>query len=137
MPVQADPPKGKAKTPSETVELHPKPLRLTGFATWYGQPGEITAEVTPFNPAGMNAAMFQKGIALGDSVDVQLASDPTKTVDVIVNDTGPFARGSDGKALRPFQPDASVIIDLTPAAFLSLAPLSVGKIPVVVTVIKK
>ncbi len=82
----------------------------------------------------MNAAMYQRGVDLGDRVNVQLQSNPSQSIDVLVNDTGPFARGSDGRALMPLRADPNIVIDLTPTAFKTLTGnLAVGKVPVIVT----
>jgi hypothetical protein len=82
----------------------------------------------------MSAAMYQPGVVFGDVVSVQLQSSPQKSIDVTINDTGPFARDDKGKAIRPLRPDPNIIIDLTPAAFLSLAgSLKVGVVQVIVT----
>ena len=124
-------------TPLSPTEAKPKQITFIGYATYYGSAGEKTAEGKPFNPNGMNAAMFQKVVTLESSAYVQLSSDPKKSIDVTVNDTGPFLRGSDKKPVYPLQPDPNIVIDLTPAAFAKLAPLSAGKIPVIVTVTVK
>jgi len=59
----------------------------------------------------------------------------TRTVSVIVNDRGPFARNADGKPLHPLRPDPRGVIDLTPAAFRQLVgTLRVGRVHVTVTV---
>jgi rare lipoprotein A (peptidoglycan hydrolase) len=109
--------------------------RFSGEATYYNLPGNNTASGAPFDPNADAAAMYQKGVRLGDQVRVELQSDPSRSVDVIVNDTGPFARGSDGRALRPLQADPRTIIDLTPHAFKELTgDLRQGRVPV--TVIK-
>ncbi len=83
----------------------------------------------------MTATMYRPGIiSLGQRVRVTLQSDGQKGITVTVNDTGPFARGDDGKALRPLQPDPVTIIDLTPKAFRNLnGSLEAGRVPVIVT----
>ena len=59
----------------------------------------------------------------------------TKTIQVTVNDRGPFKRGKDHKPLRPLEPDPDTVIDLTPAAFKTLVgDLSTGRVHVTVTV---
>ena len=58
----------------------------------------------------------------------------TTTVRVVVNDTGPFARGSNGKALQPLRPDPKIVIDLTPTAMKALTGSSNNRVPVTVTV---
>jgi len=108
---------------------------IKGDATYYNLVGRKTASGQVFNPNSSNAAMYRCGvIKMGDTVTVQLQSEPSKSVTVIVNDTGPFLRGSDGRAIYPLQPDPNIVIDLTPAAFRDLAgSTAVGRVPVVVT----
>jgi hypothetical protein len=108
---------------------------LTGYATYYNLVGKKTAYGQHFDPDGNNAAMFQPGLVHnGDSVTVRLQSDPKTSVDVTINDTGPFARGPDKKALIPLRPDPDNIIDLTPRAFQALTgSLKAGKVPITVT----
>ena len=78
--------------------------------------------------------MYQKGVKIGDKVRVSRTDDPSKYVDVTVNDTGPFQRGPDGKASRPLQADPKTVVDLTPSAFKKLAgSLGKGRISVTVT----
>lgn len=45
----------------------------------------------------------------------------TRSITVVANDRGPFARRADGTAKLPLQPDPIGVIDLTPAAFRRLA----------------
>ncbi len=108
---------------------------IKGDATYYNLVGRKTASGQLFNPNSSNAAMYQRGvIRMGDTVTVQLQNEPSKSVTVTVNDTGPFLRGSDGRAIYPLQPDPNIVIDLTPAAFRDLAgSTAVGRVPVVVT----
>ena len=69
---------------------------------------------------GMNAAMTRGRVALGTDVRVRLQNDPTRSNTVQTNDTGPFARGNDGRSLHPLRPDPDIVIDLTPHAFEAL-----------------
>jgi Lytic transglycolase len=110
--------------------------QLTGYATRYNLPGNTTASGQLFDPNGMNAAMTGNRAPLGASVQVQLQSDPGNSIQVQVNDTGPFARGENGAPLHPLQPDPNIIIDLTPHAFdvLTNNHRYLGKVPVIVTV---
>ena len=60
------------------------------------------------------------GFRLGDVVRVQLQDDPTRFVDVRVNDTGPFALDAQRNLIRPLRPNPDRMIDLTPAAMEAL-----------------
>ena len=62
-------------------------------------------------------------------IRTQWASE-SNSICVEVNDRGPFARGADGKALKPLQADPNKIIDLTPEAFEKLTGVKdAGKNP--------
>jgi RHS repeat-associated protein len=106
----------------------------TGTATYYNLPGK-TASGAPFNPNGMNAAMFQPGVVqMGNVMNVSLVNSPFTSVTVTVNDTGPFLRGPNGRAVYPLQSDPAHLIDLTPAAFTALTgSTNAGHVPVTVT----
>lgn len=58
----------------------------------------------------------------------------TTTIRVVVNDTGPFARGANGRALSPLRPDPNIVIDLTPTAMRALTGHSRNRVAVTVTV---
>lgn len=59
----------------------------------------------------------------------------TKSITVVVNDRGPFARGADGKAIVPLEPAPGRVIDLTPTAFEKLVGTTrPGHVAVTVTV---
>lgn len=59
----------------------------------------------------------------------------TRSISVVVNDRGPFARDANGKAAVPLQPSSERVIDLTPAAFEKLVGTTKpGLVPVTVTV---
>ena len=108
---------------------------ISGNATYYNLPGNKTASGEKFDPNSYSGAMFQKpGIHLGDCVNVQLQSDPSKSVNVRINDHGPFERDENGKPLRPLRADPEIVIDLTPTAFTALTgSLKEGKVAVTVT----
>ncbi len=92
----------------------------TGKASYYGSRGGKTANGERVNPKALTAA--HKTLPFGTIVRVT-ADRNGKTVDVRINDRGPFIRGR--------------IIDLTPAAFAKLAPLRHGVIPVSIRVIQE
>jgi rare lipoprotein A (peptidoglycan hydrolase) len=123
------------KEGSKVIDPGSASVVIIGDATYYNLVGNKTASGEEFDPQSNNAAMFQPGvIKIGDVVNVQLKSNPNVYVTVTINDTGPFARGSDGKAIIPLQPDPNIIIDLTPAVFRDLAgSTAVGRVPVIVT----
>jgi rare lipoprotein A (peptidoglycan hydrolase) len=106
-----------------------------GDATSYNLPGSKTASGVPFDPTAMSAAMFPGRVPLGSKVVVTLQSDPTRSLVVTINDTGPFLRGPDGRAVRPYQPDPLVAIDLTPAAMEALTGTGVNRVAVTVTIV--
>ena len=82
----------------------------------------------------MTAAMTAEKAHLGAFVKVTSVVN-NKTISVRVNDRGPFLRGADKKAVRPFQPDPHIVIDLTKAAFKELTGgLGMGKVRVRVEV---
>ena len=56
------------------------------------------------------------------------------TIKVVVNDTGPFERGANGRALQPLRPDPNIVIDLTPTAMKALTGSATNRVPVTVTV---
>jgi rare lipoprotein A len=84
-------------------------------ASWYtAPPGARTADGETFNPNALTAA--HKSLPFGSVVTV---TGNGRSVHVRINDRGPFVAGR--------------CIDLTPAAFRALAPLSAGVVPVTVT----
>jgi rare lipoprotein A len=98
------------------------PLVLIGaIASWYGEEhrGHIRADGRPFDPDSLSAASWN--YPLGTVLEVQHES---RRVFVVVNDRGP-ARWVSG-----------VDIDLSRRAFEMLAPLSLGRIPVTITIVK-
>jgi hypothetical protein len=110
-------------------------MLLNGFATFYNLPGATTAYGERFDSGQLTAAMTADRAKRNSLVIVKLVNDPSKQVIVRINDTGPFARGLDGRPLKPLQPDPDIVIDLTPAAFRSLTGgLEQGKVKVAVTV---
>jgi hypothetical protein len=125
-------PAAQAQTLAPVAETR----ELTGFATFYNQPGNRTASGRTFDPNGLTAAMTSDRAKIGDKVRVQLQSDPSRSVDVIINDTGPFERRPDGMVIRPLRPDPKIVIDLTPHAFdvLTGDKRALGKVQVIVTV---
>ena len=78
---------------------------LTGMATYYDLPGSKTASGQVFDRNGLNAAMTSEKSAIGTKVRVQLQSDPSRSIDVIVNDAGPFARDANGRPMHPLRAD--------------------------------
>lgn len=127
---------------SEQARNHSaKNREFKGDATYYNLPGSKTASGYPFDPNKMAAAMTSEKVPLNQTVSVTYTykdaqgNSVTKTIPVVVNDRGPFARDAHGKALHPLRPDPKGIIDLTPAAFRQLAgSLKPGRISVTVTV---
>jgi rare lipoprotein A (peptidoglycan hydrolase) len=124
---------------SHNTQAYGKGHIITGNATYYNPPrGARTASGESFDPNGQKAAMYQPDIHMGDVVRVQLQSDPSRYIDVTVNDHGPFAIGSDGHAERPLRAHPENVIDLTRRSFRDLTGNpKIGKVPVVVTKISE
>jgi RHS repeat-associated protein len=132
-PAPTPPPQAHEKTPTSE--------QYKGDATYYNLPGAKTAGGEKFDPKNMAAAMTFEKADLGQTVTVTYThtdkngNTVTSTVQVVVNDRGPFARDSSGKALHRLQPDPRGVIDLTPKAFKTLTGgLGTGRVPVTVTV---
>jgi len=132
-----------AATPADQPALvsdqnTPAAPEMRGKASFYN-PGAGTPTASPggFDPNFYGAAMYGRpGFRLGDTVRVQLQDDPTRFVDVRVNDTGPFAVDARGNLVRPLQPHQDRVIDLTPAAMQALVGpnyAAVGLVRVTVT----
>lgn len=118
-----------------------RPRQFSGDATYYNLPGKKTANGEKFDPNKMAAAITAEKAKLGQTVTVtytyrdQQGNSRTRTISVVVNDRGPFARDPSGKAQIPLQPAAGRVIDLTPAAFNKLVgTTNPGHVPVTVTV---
>jgi hypothetical protein len=137
-PLETPNPLPDPETIAGSVDLgsYGSPATFRGLATWYNLPGAQTATGKLFDPDASAAAMYRPGqVKLGDTVTVQLQNPPHTSITVPINDSGPFLRGPDNKAVKPLQPDPQHVIDLTPRAFRSLAGnTDIGKVPVVVTV---
>jgi rare lipoprotein A (peptidoglycan hydrolase) len=115
--------------------------QFSGDATYYNLPGKKTASGAKFDPNKMTAAMTAEKVKLGQTVAVtyttkdKLGNTITRSITVVVNDRGPFARDADGKATVPLQPADGKVIDLTPAAFKKLVGTTKsGHVAVTVTV---
>ena len=110
-----------------------------GFATYYD--GKTTASGAKFDSHAMTAAMTKEKVPVfGTKVIVEYTpkhGSGTNSICVEVNDRGPFERGPDEKALKPYRPDPDIIIDLTLAAFEKLVgSKKLGKVHVAVKVPK-
>jgi len=116
------------------------PKQLTGDATEYYLPGAKLAYGGTYGSTKMAAAMTPDRARNGQTVTVSYTTKDAKgnpvttTIQVVVNDTGPFARGSDQKALHPLRPDPKVVIDLTPTAMKALTGKVHNRVAVTVTV---
>ena len=113
---------------------------MTGDATEYNLPGAKLAYGGKYDSSKMAAAMTPDRAKNGQTVTVAYTTrdangkSVTTTIKVVVNDTGPFARGDNGKALHPLRPDPKIVIDLTPTAMKALTGSSTNRVPVTVTV---
>lgn len=119
----------------------PTTKQLTGDATEYNLPGAKLAYGGKFDGSKMAAAMTPDRAKNGQTVTVTWTrpSEDGKatyitTIKVVVNDTGPFARGANGRALQPLRPDPNIVIDLTPTAMKALTGSATNRVPVTVTV---
>lgn len=117
------------------------PRRFSGDATYYNLPGKKTASGAGFDGNKMAAAMTLEKAKLGQTVTVtythadERGKIVTRSISVVVNDRGPFARDATGKPKTPLQPAPGGVIDLTPAAFRKLVGTTKpGRVPVTVTV---
>jgi len=118
-----------------------KRKQFSGDATYYNLPGKRTASGAKFDPDKMTGAMTAEKARLGQTVTVTYTSRDKqgntvpRSITVVVNDRGPFARDAGGKATVPLQPAARKVIDLTPAAFKKLVGTTKpGHVAVTVTV---
>ena len=129
------PPPGQNGQPQNT-----NTKQLSGDATEYNLPGAKLAYGGKFDGSKMAAAMTPDRAKNGQTVVVSYTSTDanghqvTTTIRVVVNDTGPFARGANGRALSPLRPDPNIVIDLTPTAMRALTGNSHNRVAVTVTV---
>jgi hypothetical protein len=129
------PPPGQNGQPQNTNSK-----QLSGDATEYNLPGAKLAYGGTYDASKMAAAMTSDRAKNGQTVSVAYTTTDanghpvTTTIRVVVNDTGPFARGTDGRALHPLRPDPRIVIDLTPTAMRALTGSSTNRVPVTVTV---
>ena len=93
----------------------PETVALTGLASWYGQEyaGRLTANGEIFDPSALTAA--HRTLPFGTIVRVTNPQNG-KSVDVRINDRGPFIAGR--------------CIDLSRAAFRAIAALDLGEVTV-------
>lgn len=130
------------RRPHGQQSKHPRKIKIfRGDATYYNLPGSKTASGQRFDPNTMTAAMTAEKVRLGQTVVVTYTTKDkkgntiTRSVPIVVNDRGPFARNADGSPMRPLQPDPRGVIDLTPAAFKKLTgSLDSGRVHVSVAV---
>lgn len=104
------------------------PARERGLASWYGEAhrGKLMANGQKFDPDQCTAASWQ--YPLGTRVRVTFEDDgqPARTIVVTITDRGP----------APSYVQKGRIIDLSKAAFQSLAPIEKGLISVNVQLVK-
>jgi protein-disulfide isomerase len=143
--------KAQQQNTTEVAQNNPPPVpgqngqqpttkQLTGDATEYNLPGAKLAYGGKYDASKMAAAMTSDRAKNGQTVTVTYTTKDangnpvTTTIRVVVNDTGPFARGANGRALTPLRPDPNIVIDLTPTAMRALTGSSTNRVPVTVTV---
>lgn len=93
--------------------------KQSGEASWYGPgfQGRRTANGERFDTNQFTAA--HPSLPFGSKVRVTNASNG-KSIIVRINDRGPYAVGSNGKAIYPLRPHPSRVIDLSKAAMDAL-----------------
>lgn len=109
---------------------------LHGYATVYTTElkGHPTATGETYDPNKMTAAVLPGTIPLKSIVTVTLDSDPTRSVDVYVNDHGLYQRILNQDGTFTNRPLPGRVIDLSTAAFKALTGKDYGKVMVIVTV---
>lgn len=117
---------GVTGDPGQPTNTQKGTLLKRGRASWYAS-GTQTATGERFDPDGISAAMY--GTRSPFQVRV-VRTDTGQELVVRVNDAGPFAVDSQGKALRPLRPHPTRVIDLSRGAFSRLGNLSEGTFPV-------
>jgi len=90
----------------------------TGKASYYKGTGRKTASGEAYDSDAMAGAMT--GEKVKDLPATVTVSRGNVSIEVRINDRGPFETGPDGKAIRPLKPHPTRVIDLTPAAFKAL-----------------
>lgn len=110
----------KSKTGKTVTRKTVKGKTIKGKASWYGDyfHGKKTASGEKYNMYNLTAA--NKTLAFGTIVRVKNL-DNGKSVEVKINDRGPFVKGR--------------MIDLSRAAFKKIAPLGAGVLNVEVTIL--
>jgi|GEM_PF-5752338 len=118
---------------------------IRGNASFYGNSdpsqgptdhfaGQQTATGQIMDPTRMTAAVFPGSVPMGSTVRVALAGDPSRYVDVVVNDKGLYDVDENGHRV-PIP--GNRVIDLSPVAFRHLVgSLKPGPVSVVVTITK-
>jgi rare lipoprotein A len=101
---------GAAETPNNEGTVY------TGKASWYT--GKKTANGERFDPNAMAGAMTDDKVE--DLPTKVTVSRGDVSIEVRINDRGPFQKGPDNKLIRPLQPHRTRVIDLIPAAFKAL-----------------
>ena len=104
-----------SRRPPSTPDLPPGGRAQSGLASWYGveEAGRATASGEPMDPERLTAA--HKTLPFGSLVRVTL-TETGRSVDVIINDRGPFVRGR--------------VIDLSFAAARAIGMVELGVAPV-------
>jgi rare lipoprotein A len=109
-----------------TVRPHrefPPTTRWSGLASWYGGSEPLNSHVamgSRFDPAALEAAMWNVPFGTMVKVTNKDNKDNGRSIIVRVTDRGPARRFRDR------------VIDLTHGAFMTLAPLQQGLIPVTI-----
>ena len=97
--------------------------QITGEATCYDLQGKQRADRKDFDPEARSAAMYGKGTYKKEVNIFRIDKNGevlSQALGVKIDDTGPFLRGSNGRAVWPLQPDPKIVIDVTPRIYQEL-----------------
>lgn len=105
---------------------------LHGYATVYADRfnGRLTSTGDTFDQSKLTGAVLPGTIPLRSVVTVTLDSDPSRSVDVYVNDYGLYRIITHPNGARSRQPYPGRVIDLSKAAFKALTGTNYGKVMV-------
>jgi rare lipoprotein A (peptidoglycan hydrolase) len=112
----------------------PKPFTVTQRFIIRNLAGRPTASGEVYDPKKMTAAVLPGTIPLGSIVIVTLDSDPTRSIEVYVNDHGLYRPVTNRDGSQAIKPLKGRVIDLSGAAFKALTGMKSGKVKVSVTV---
>jgi len=123
----SDPPGGQPSSASGG-DLPQPSTTLHGYATVYDRDltGKPTSTGDAYDPNKMTAAVLPGTIPLKSVATVTLDSDPSRSVDVYVNDHGLYNMVTNPDGSRTPHPLPGRVIDLSRAAFHALTGTNIG-----------